>query len=200
MGRKQHENQRFHATMKLINASFESCTLLIVDALYRHTLRIEYPEKNDLMLYNKAVRAGNSWLERNKKAYQNLSIPCKIIHWARYLDHPRFQAQFQTICHLYETDQEYQNAVNTDAKTYLERYLARSETNNMNYRIAFSACVQYLKEESAGMCLWIEDGYDFEVYPTGRCATMRVTYEKLIRPFHPTLLRPVGIRFKKKPI
>jgi hypothetical protein len=47
------------------------------------------------------------------------------------------------------------------------------------------------------MCLWREENCNFEVYPNGRQASMSITYEQLIKPFYPNLLRSVALRFKK---
>ena len=46
------------------------------------------------------------------------------------------------------------------------------------------------------MCLWALEKYDFEVYPSGRNNAMKATYERLVKPINPNVLKSVGIRFK----
>jgi hypothetical protein len=196
MGRKEHEANRFAATLKLINASFKSCTLLVVDTLYRHTLKIDHPSENMDVLTNKAKEAGDGWLIRNKTAYQNLTIPYYIFRWDKYLNHPGFLEQYKMVSELYLNDAVFKNSILGSSKEYLDRYFNRNESFQ-NYEEALACCVEYLKEECAGMCLWVEGGYEFEVYPTGRTQALAMTYQSIIHPNYPNLLRPVGIRFKK---
>jgi hypothetical protein len=42
-------------------------------------------------------------------------------------------------------------------------------------------------------------GYEFVVYPSGRNPALGATYELLIKPTYPNLLRSVALRFKKYP-
>lgn len=195
MGRKEHEGNRFQATMKLINNSFESCALIIVDSLYRHTLKIDHPNESTTVLYNKAKEAGTSWLERNINAYSQLSIPYKIIRWNEYLNNPKFSQQYTIVSDLYNKDMQYKQSIDDSVKEYLKRQLNNKNIVNFNYEEASECCINYLIEECAAMCLYGE--YEFEVYPTGRTTALAVTYERFIQPFYPNLLRPVAIRFKK---
>lgn len=198
MGRREHEGKRFYATLQLMNASFKSCTLLIVDSLYRHTLKINHPQVEDNVLWKEAITAGISWLKRNQGACQLLTIPHQIIHWEECLNHADFSKQYRIISNLYETDILFREAIDQNAKQYLDRYLHRGEKAvEFNYQQANACCVDYLKEECAGMCLWVDGQYDFEVYPTGRSPALAMTYERLIQPSYPTLLKPVSLRFKK---
>ena len=47
------------------------------------------------------------------------------------------------------------------------------------------------------MCLWAEEKYDFEVYPSGRSIAMQATHELAIRPRYGNILNSVALRFKK---
>lgn len=197
IGHKEHEGERFSATLTLVNSSFKACTLLIVDSLYKYTLQIEHFDKDDVLLHQMAIDAGDSWFTRNASAYQKLTIPHNVIRWDTYRNHPNFKNWMKIVSNLYDSDVEYQSIVNHNAEQYLTRYLNRATGKTLDDNQALIACVDYLKEECAGMCLWAEDGYQFEVYPTGRCPAMKITYERLIKPLYPEFLKPVAIRFKK---
>ena len=198
MGRKEHEGKRFYATLKLVNRTFKSCTLMVVDSLYRHTLKINHPEFEEAVLWEEAEEAGRSWLTRNQEACRLLTIPHQIIHWQECLSHADFSRQYKIVLDLYETDILFREAINRSVEQYLDRYLNRKEKGvDFNYSQAFGYCLDYLKEECAGMCLWVDGQYDFEVYPTGRSPALAMSYERLIQPSYPTLLKPVSLRFKK---
>jgi len=195
---EERENRRFKATMQLVSASFKSCVLLVGDTLYRHTLRIDYPDEDELRLYQRAKKLGDLWIARHQGAYQQSTMPFKLKRWDDYLSHPKFSEEYAQVSKLYEVDQEYQKAMHANIEEYLKRYINQLGQMNFDYQQAFFACVAYLKEECAVMCLWAAEGYRFEVYPSGRCAAMAATYAQLIQPHYPTLLKPVGIRFKKR--
>jgi hypothetical protein len=197
MGHKEHECPRFQATIRRVNASFKSCALLIGDTLQRHNLKIEYPNHNNEKLYDLAEQLGTRWLERNQTAYKTLSIPYQIIRWSKYLQHSGFQEKLNLIECLYDTDVTYRAALDETAEQYLSRYLKLHNTRMVCVEHVLFAALDYLKEECAAMCLWSEGEYNFELYPTGRCVAMAVTYERLIQPLTPSLLRPVSLRFKK---
>jgi hypothetical protein len=219
MQKKEHEAHRFEATMKLVNSSFKASSLLIVDSLYRYTLKIDYPHETERALTKMATQAGDDWLERNAMALKQLTIPYRIIRWNECLWRDDFSEQYDIINKLYNSDLVYRQAIDSTAEEYLTRQmnnfantdveLLRSKQSaeeicrthsNFNYDHAFSCCVNYLKEECAAMCLYSKPPFkehEFEVYPTGRATALAITYERLIKPFYPNLLKPVSIRFKK---
>lgn len=192
-GIEAHEGEQFLATIKLINASFNSCTLLIDDSIQRHTLKIFFPEAPDDILYAKAMKEGDQWLERNKAIYGKLTIPYTIVRWDHWRNQPDFQANYELVTHLYKENQIFQNAVNSAIKDYLQRAKKRYPLIDMD--AGFSLCKQYLLEECAVMCLWAKQ-YDFELYPTGRNQAMEAAYNLIIKPSHPDKLVSVSLKFK----
>ncbi len=199
VGQSTHEGKKLLATIKLINASFQRCTLLIDDTVQWHTLKIDDPASSNEALYNIAFLEGNSWLKRNKEAIEDLNIPYDIKRWDQWAKHEDFETQLAKVEHLYNSDTDYRMAINLNIKDYLERYVGQQGGHEFDYDHAFSCCLDYLKEECAVMTLWVEGLYDFEVYPSGRNKAMAATYEYLIKPRNPNLLRPVALRFKKYP-
>ncbi len=219
MQKKEHEGERFEATIRLVNKSFEFCSLLIVDSLYRYTLKIDYFCQTETALLNLANQAGEDWLDRNATAYKQLTIPYRIIRWNECLSRPDFLESQQKIDELYNTNDYFKKSIDFTAEEYLSRQInnfskpeqeilkgAQSEEDinrrlkNINYEHAFSCCVNYLKEECAAMCLYSKPpfkNHEFEVYPTGRTKALAAIYEILIKPHYPELLKPVAIRFKR---
>lgn len=196
---EERDDRRFKATFQLVSATFKYGLLLIGDTLHRHTLRISYPNDDESALYQRSKKIGDLWIERNQSVFQNSTMPYKFQRWDDYLNHPHFAKQYERVATLYETNKDYQAQIHLNAEEYLKRYTtSQFKRIDFDYQKAFQACVAYLKEECAIMCLWAEGGYSFEVYPSGRCCGMTATYEHLIEPIYPDLLKPVGLRFKKR--
>jgi len=190
-----HEGDKLKATMDLVNRTFKKCTILVDDTVQRHTLKITLPEYDEPSLYEMATNEGDLWIERNQSILNQLTIPCDIIRWERWLLHPKFNIQLDYISNLYNTHLEYKQSIDD---TIVE-YLTRTQKNGkvFDYDEATAICLEYLKEECASMLLWVEGGYDFEIYPTGRNKAMSATYKYLIEPKYPSLLKSVSLRFKK---
>lgn len=198
VGQKVHEDKKFLATIQLINRSFQSCVVLIDDTIQRHTIKIHDDSPEDI-LYQKSLELGDQWLKRNKLAYSQLTIPHSVIRWSKWLEHELFQQHWNRVHEFYNTHSGYKEAIHKNVEEYLSRSLKHPGKKSFDYDRAFSLCVDYLKEECAGMCLWVEEECHFEVYPNGRNKAMAATYEYLIRPLYPHLLRSVALRFKKYP-
>lgn len=199
VGQAIHEGKKFLAAMKLIDASFSSCTILVDDSVQRHTMAIDHSGSAD-ELHELAVDIGSDWLVRNQSGYSNLTIPFDIMRWDDWLAKDSYKASQEIVNNYYRENSLYQNAIHANIDTFLSRYLSRlSDKTNINDDKAFSLCLDYLLEECAVMRLWVENRYQFEVYPSGRNEAMAATYEYLISPFYPDYLRPVALRFKKYP-
>lgn len=200
VGQAVHEGNKFLATVKRINSSFEACTILVDDTIQRHTLKITQPPKNEdeeKQLYLKSLREGDEWLIRNNRYLEQFEIPLTVIRWDKWLSHPKFSSQSVVINELYTNNKYYFEAVNQSIDDFLNRFLMRQENSAANYKTAFEYCLDYIKEECTALCLWVEEECEFEVYPSGRNKAMIATYELLIKPFYPDLLRSVSLYFKK---
>lgn len=199
VGQQIHEGKKFLATIKLINASFKACTILIDDSVQRHTMKIDNV-KNDDCLYQMAIKEGDNWLQRNESAYQNLTIPYNIMRWDDWLVHPSYKNSYEKVKNYYYSHQDYRKEIQANIETFLTRYFERvADPSQIDYQRAFSLCLDYLLEECAVMCLWVENKYEFEVYPSGRNQAMAATYDHLIKPSYPHFLKSVALRFKKYP-
>lgn len=196
VGQSIHEGKKFEAVIKLINNSFENCTILVDDSVQRHTLAI-LKNLDAESLHDLANREGDEWLERNKSYYTQLTIPYDVMRWDYWLYHTSFHQSLEQVKYQYEENPAYRVAIHTNIEAFLSRYLKDVDPTSFDVQRANELCLDYLLEECAVMCLWPENKYDFEVYPSGRNQAMAATYEQLIYPLSPNYLRPVALRFKK---
>jgi hypothetical protein len=199
IGQPVHESDKFKATIELVNRSFKSCVILIDDSVQRHTFRITDTEFTEDELYEYALKQGDLWYVRNRNTLNSLTIPYEVIRWDKWLFHPKFNQYYNAVNNLYNTDCEYKSALDANIIEYLTRLQERIGPFGFNYEQGFNLCLAYLKEECAGMCLWVEEECEFELYPSGRNKAMTETYNKLIKSSYPNLLKSVALRFKKYP-
>jgi hypothetical protein len=198
VGQEVHEDEKFLATIDLINSSFASCTICVDDSLQRHSLSLQYGKQPEDW-YQASIDEGDSWLERNKYYYSLLKIPYKIIRWDKWITHKEFFIQQQLIKNTYETNQNYKNAIDSSVKEFLDRYQKRLARNQQfDYKHGFRVCKDYLLEECTALCLWATEEYNFEVYPSKRNDAMSMTHTIFIKPTTPNLVNAVAIKFKNR--
>lgn len=198
VGQEVHENDKFAATVELVNASFGSAILLIDDSLQRHSMALDKQQEAEAF-YEISLLEGDLWLERNKKYYQNLDILQDIIRWDKWLKHPNYSKQQQIIKSLMAEQPDYQASFNHTIDEFLRRYYPRLlDQQSFDKQRAKRLCLDYLLEECTALCLWTELGCHFEVYPSRRNAAMNETHQRLVLPSSPTLLHPLAIKFKNR--
>lgn len=196
VGQPIHEGEKFAAVVKLVNRNFKECTILVDDTIQRHNFGIVHPSWTDEQLYNISREEGDKWIERNMKSIEdNLTIPHKIIRWDDWSKDPRFEGFHKKIIDMYNSDPEYNKAINDNVEKFLENFSKKNVINDMER--ARECCRVYLQEECAVMCMWADSEYDFELYPYDRNPAMDATYEKVIRKEYPDHLYFVSLRFKK---
>lgn len=192
VGQPYHEGEKLSAAIDLVNSKFKSCTLMVCDTLQRYNM-LEFC--NDENAYELSLKKGEEWLKRNNTILSKLVIPYNIIRWNDILNHRDYEAKLKKVEVLYQTDFRYKLSFTKTTDNYVLRVTRRSET--LDEEKKYQNSLNYLKEECAGMLIWADQGYSFEVYPTKRAEVLEATYELLIKPFYPEILMPASIRFKR---
>lgn len=193
VGQPVHEGKKLIATLKLINASFNKCTILIGDTLQRHNLQFSLGLSED-EARKKSKELGDAWLERNSFLItENLKITHFISRWNEWLDCSGFAERFTAVENLYLKNNNFRLSLDYTVHEYIQRN-SLDDTEK-----AEELCLTYLKEECAIFPVWAEAHYDFEVYPSGRNEAMKAAYDYLVKPQNPLFLKPVALRFKKYP-
>lgn len=196
IGYKAFEGDRLEAFFKLINKSFNSCLIVIGDSLQRHTIKIG-TSISDEEAYRKANFSGDQWLMRCQKLINQFTIPIEIKRWDVWLNSNSLFLEYKNkINQLYKNDAVFSEVILKNAIEFVKNKQAHDSSLMLNQDIAIKFSIEYLKEECAIMCLWVNEKCDFEVYPSGRNLAMTITYDKLIKPLFPHLLKPVSIRYR----
>lgn len=198
VGQEIHESGKFLTTIGLLNKHFKrGGTILIDDSVQRHTMKLN-SNKSEQELYDLSVLEGDRWILRNKKYYEQLNMDYEIVRWDKWLFHPKYECKRKMIRDAYNHNLHYRTSINKAIDVFLARYLKRDLEVNISNEEAFDLCLNYLVEECAIFCLWVEGGYNFEVYPGKRNLAFCATYEMFVQPSYPHLLKPVSIKFKNR--
>lgn len=129
VGNSNHEGEKFNATINLVNKSFKSCTIMVGDVLQRHNISVTVPNVNEQKAYDMALSRGTMWVERNKKIYEQLTIPYNIIRWNKWLAHHNFKDRLIKVDQLYQNNIDYSSSIDASIQDYLQRSLTNREFN-----------------------------------------------------------------------
>lgn len=196
VGQKPHEGEKFIATLKEISKIVDRCTIVVGDTLQRHTLEIfSNGSEHEIMSFSK--KQGDLWIERNKLSVDNILKDYEIIRWDFWMGHPEFQEKLEFIKAHYNSSPGFKNAVDSTIKEFEERILPRLD-KEVSQNLVYSKCLKYLLEECAGQLLWINYGYEVEIYPAKRNKALQKCYTDFIKDRDINLLRPIFLKFKKK--
>ncbi len=196
VGQQYHEGDKLAAALKLIGSRFKSCDIIICDSLQRHTLEVNNGLSKE-EAYKESIKLGDQWLYRNKDYIYDLSIPFKIIRWDQWLKKESYSDSKVLVDSLFLKNCRYNNAFVMASRKFVDRYKLKQQ-KYIDYDYLSNKCIEYLKEECAVTPVWIEEKYDFIVYPGKRTDAMMAAYRYQIEPLKTDLLTWVHVNFKRK--
>jgi hypothetical protein len=196
VGQTTQEGEKLAAILDLVNASFDSCVLMICDTAQRHTMALDGTEDADFF-YDLALKEGDLWLEYHEKYYSRLTIPTEIVRWNTLLEHPKYYEQERKIKEFLNRDPSYKAAfdetVDEFVRKYTERLPCRAFVEPERVR---QLSFDFILEDCVGLCLWSEFECQFKVYPGKFAAPMEETYKHFVNPSFPHLLQTASIRLR----
>lgn len=178
VGQKYHEGGELSAAVKLADKHFAFCNIMVCDTLQRHSLKLDYPQSTDEEIFSLSKKLGDEWIERNTKSLSNFAIPYTITRWDHWIAEGQYLTYHKKVCRLYNDDISYKEIVDKIAYEFLDR---KNLINSSRHDSAFDLCVKYLLEESAVACLWVLNGYKYDVYPSRSNLAMITAYNKLVQ-------------------
>ncbi|MDX1923677.1 MAG: ATP-binding protein [Rickettsiaceae bacterium] len=196
VGQEVHESEKFKATLQMIGSRFKKCTIGVCDTLQRHSLAmISKLDAEDL--YEVSKKEGTAWIERNSDYLEHfLNIPYEIKRWDEWFFHKKYKEYRKKIDHLFQTDQKFVDIVHGLALEFNARLKKRNIPINESRCIKIST--EYLLEECAAMCIWYEEGYEVDVYPSGRNDAIEYGFSVLMKEHYDKLLLLAKLNFKKE--
>jgi len=141
---------------------------------------------------------GDEWIERNKNAYDYLTIPLKVYRWDYWLNNKNYGFYREEVNRLYESNEMFKAALNMSA----EKFLLRQDTlvkGSDKYQKAQQLSMRYLLEECPVLVpLWAQTKCEFIIYPRFRTMAMSATYEHFIKCENSFLLREIALKFNHR--
>lgn len=163
VGQTQHEGTKFKAALKLISNTFKECIIVVCDSLQKYTLAVHNHGMTEEALYKLSLEHGDNWLRRNQGAISKLDIPYQILRWDYWLDMPEYIQYREKVDTLYDTNATCREAFDETANVFITNLGKKHKILDLQRAINLS--LEYLKEESALVCLWSYFGHRLFVYP-----------------------------------
>jgi hypothetical protein len=175
-----HEGGKLGAILELINQQFKKCTILIEDTAQRYLFAI-YDNKPVDYFFNSCIDEGDRWYHRNTDIIrETLTIPYQVSRWNQWSSHSQFSYYHDKIVTLYADNSEFREAIQLTANTFLKRADELGYLRNREKAIDLYS--QYVMEQCIAMCLWAEEGFEFECKTSKRGAALIAAYEKIMKP------------------
>jgi tRNA-dependent cyclodipeptide synthase len=196
VGQPYHEDEKFAATMALMNTCFGSCDVLVADTLQRYNML-----DCDFEAASAPARLrGDAWLARNAAALQTLTVPHNVIRWDECLQSPAFKSSLDAIKKRYSEDEEYRRSFQRDVDEFLRRHKTRNGSLDEHLEsIMRERSLLYLFEEIAVfLSYFVERGYNFLPYPGTFPESYAMSWDLFLAQQHPTLCRNVRIYFRSR--
>jgi hypothetical protein len=128
VGQSPHEDEKFRATLSIVNSYFKKCIIAVNDTLQRHTLSLYHPEKSESELFEYAYQLGNEWIDRNEKIVkEELRIPYQFKRWDSWFGNDRYFKDIKTVNELYINDRGYKKVIDDVVQTFVDRLSNRTE-------------------------------------------------------------------------
>lgn len=189
MGNKRQRGKYIAATIDLIKNKFKHYTIMICDVLQRHNL-ISQLNLSPEDAYISALKEGDNWLDDNFSTLKKLNN-FTIVRWSKWIEDNNFNHYRKMIEREYNQNVAYRESIIQTAKIFSNR------TSNIQTKDdILNSSITYLLEECSAMFLWVNEGYNYELYPGDRNLAMASTYDLYIKPGYPHVLKAVSLRFK----
>ncbi len=198
VGHEAHEDEKFRATMKMVNLRFKKCVISVSDILQRYSISAKDPlQRSPEEFYEYSKELGDEWLERNIPIIEEeLKIPYEIMRWDDYVKNPKFQDRHKQVIDLFENNHEYQDVIKKTARDFLTRSFVDLNINISPERFC-KLSEEYLLEESAAFLEWVDKKYDYELYPSMIGAFIKKTFDLLMPEESKNIAHRLKIKFEK---
>ena len=198
VGQEAHEDEKFRATMKMVNLRFKKCVISVSDILQRYSISAKDPlQRSPEEFYEYSKELGDEWLERNIPIIEEeLKIPYEIMRWDDYVKNPKFQDRHKQVIDLFENNHEYQDVIKKTARDFLTRSFVDLNINISPERFC-KLSEDYLLEESAAFLEWVDKKYDYELYPSMIGAFIKKTFDLLMPEESKNIAHRLKIKFEK---
>ncbi|MDJ1183160.1 tRNA-dependent cyclodipeptide synthase [Roseofilum casamattae] len=197
-----HSN-RLKACIEWISQNFQTCTVVVVDSIYRLTLEIRHQFIGERAL-QEALQTGQEFIDRNRDYFAQWEQQCqfqfKCTSDIEMEYESRFTQYYQQLQMLYQANVSFQSMVDRFARDYLNRGKERTPNSEREDRPQESVLAKtYCLEESALFTCLVEEKNCPFIYP----GSIK-TFEEISDGLYPDVPQPlqsmiwVSLRLNKK--
>ncbi|WP_455409949.1 tRNA-dependent cyclodipeptide synthase [Streptomyces hiroshimensis] len=194
VGQRYHEGDKLRATVELVQrGGFQQVTIAVADTLQR----TNYLGISRQDAYDRALKAGDEWLQRNEKTLARLAAISDVLRWDEALRDPVYPQFRRRVEDAYEHDLRYRQALLRTVGKFLDRLTARDPEADI--AVASRNCLGYLIEECPViMPTWAHRGYDYVIYPQPMTVAMAETRRLFVEDAYPGKAEWLPLKFKKR--
>ncbi len=162
VGQPYHEDEKFLATTTWMAAnSFDKISINLCDTLQRHNL--VYHGYSPFTAFDKALAAGEEWMDRNKEALSFLPN-ANITRWENWKKDVSWPSLMEKTNQMYGTDPRFYKLVEESVEAFWERRRGKEGYPEERKNDFFSASRNYILEEIAVSMIMSADDIA-EIYP-----------------------------------
>jgi tRNA-dependent cyclodipeptide synthase len=188
-------NECLKKTIAAIDATFDSCDVVVSDTLQRHNLMMKNPELSEEQAYVITSKIGDGWLSKNSHILSDFSIPYRVFRWSEWLQDSHYKEKQIFVEQLFRKDLGFRVAVAKAVRTYHERKSENSTLVLTDYLEAkFELAHHFVIEEAAVMLVWCDLGYDFELHTSNRSDALTYVHDVYYSNQELKKLRPARIK------
>ncbi len=165
VGKENFEGSALEAQLKLINAEFNDCIILVADTLQRYNFLASYTE---ILSEEKAREVGSEWINRHNHLFKQhlTNINYEICRWDEWIEKEGFLGKKIMIEQQLNSDSIYIEAMNKSINEFVTRCQKRITPDQFFNELEITEnCKNYLIEECAVLLMLGEENYQYIVYP-----------------------------------
>jgi tRNA-dependent cyclodipeptide synthase len=160
VGNPEQVGEKFQAALKTVVSRFGSVDLILADTLQRFNFMAGCTQAEALAIVQKK---GDDWLAEHQPTLSR--YPHRLIRWETCCQDPAFDKWLIRIKDLYDTQHDYQCAVNEDVHIFLERYQRRSAHSISEPDFKRNSLAYFFEETAVIFSYFMTQEYHFFIYP-----------------------------------
>lgn len=171
LGNPNMRRPKLDATVHWIAKNFKKCGVVIGDYPHRLTLQVlmDITEQEALEM---ALTQGRVFIDENRPFFEDIEgCEFEFLSCLDIQKKPSFNAFYNHLLSVFESDAAFSNSVRRDAETFLNRQIRR-KSHKAEIEHWRKLCISYLIEEMAIYATLSASGWMVEVYPGQELSTL----------------------------
>lgn len=188
VGQLYHEGKKFQATLNGVQNKFGSCDIIIADTLQKYNQFSQYSFHQALQI---SLEQGSEWLTRNEPLLKAITIPSAIIRWDECCNDPDFAIWSQKIKELYNSNPDYQKAVEEDVDIFMQRSGRKNTVHKRTHSRLY-----FFEETAVILSYFVRKQYQYIIYPRPMPKSISFACQYLFSKNQNHMIQSIHFRFR----